>query len=340
MPAEAEASGARVLVIEAPERDYMVRPILEELQRGGVSVGRVSSYAEADLASAEVIVTPFCPAEAMARAPRLRAIVNPYTGSEHIDRAEATRRGIVIGIGQTPENVTGMAEATILLLLDTLYDLDRGRQALREGGRRPDIRARQLGGKTVGLIGFGRIAQAVAQRLAVFGVEMLVSAPRMGEAPSHVSPVPIEDLLGRSDAVLVLCSLNDSTRNLLDRERLALMKAGAVLVNTARGGIVDEAALFEAAQSGRIGRIALDAFTVEPLPMDSPLRTLPNAVLTPHMIGHTLEAEQSMQRTAAEGVRRVLAGTPPVHVLNPEVLPSWTARPPLSAVDSPALRSS
>ena len=330
---------APVLIVEPPERDYMARPILEDLRRTGVAVERVNSYAEARLDAVQTLVSPICSAEVMARAPDLRAIVNPYTGSEHIDRAEASRRGIVVGIGQTQENVAGMAEATILLLLDAFYDLKRAERVLREGDRRPAVQARQLAGKTVGLLGFGRIAQAVAARLAGWGVELLVSAPRAPAFPPYAASAALEDLLRRSDAVLVLCSLNESTHNLLNRERLALMKPGAVLVNTARGGIVDEAALCEAARSGRIGRVALDAFAIEPLPLDSPLRTLPNAMLTPHMIGHTIEAEQSMQRTAAESVRRVLAGAPPVHVLNPEVLPSWLARHTRPTAESSGPRS-
>jgi D-3-phosphoglycerate dehydrogenase len=328
-----------VLIVEPPERDYMARPILEDLRRTGVAVERVNAFAEARLEAVQALVSPVCSAEVMARAPDLRAIVNPYTGSEHIDRAEATRRGIVVGIGQTQENVAGMAEATILLLLDAFYDLKRAEQVLRQGDRRPAIQARQLAGKTVGLLGFGRIAQAVAERLAGWGVELLVSAPRAPAFPPYVASAALEELLQRSDAVLVLCSLNESTHNLLNRERLAQMKPGAVLVNTARGGIVDEAALCEAARSGRIGRLALDAFSIEPLPLDSPLRTLPNAVLTPHMIGHTIEGEQSMQRTAADSVRRVLAGAPPVHTLNPEVLPSWMARHAPPTAESPGPRS-
>ena len=347
---------APVLIVEPPERDYMARPILEDLRRTGVAVERVNTYAQARLDAVQALVSPVCSAEVMARAPDLRAIINPFTGSEHIDRAEATRRGIVVGIGQTGENVVGMAEATVLLLLDAFYDLKRAEGVLRQGDRRPAIQARQLAGKTVGLLGFGRIAQAVAERLAGWGVELLVSArapafpPRVASRlagwgvelrasrfPPYVASATLEELLGRSDAVLVLCSLNESTHNLLNRERLALMKPGAVLVNTARGGIVDEAALYEAARAGRIGRLALDAFAIEPLPLDSPLRTLPNAVLTPHMIGHTIEGEQSMQRTAADSVRRVLAGAPPVHILNPEVLPSWMARhaPPTAEIPGP-----
>jgi len=353
-----------VLIVEPPERDYMARPILEDLRRTGVEVERVNAYAQARLDTVQALVSPVCSAEVMARAPDLRAIINPFTGSEHIDRAEANRRGIVVGIGQTEENVAGMAEATILLLLDAFYDLRRAEGVLRQGERRPAIQARQLAGKTVGLLGFGRIAQAVAGRLAGWGMELLVSTPRTpavtsyvasrlagwgvelpvsapqaGAFPPYVAPTALEELLRRGDAVLVLCSLNESTQNLLDGERLALMKPGAVLVNTARGGIVDEAALCEAARSGRIARLALDAFAIEPLPLDSPLRMLPNAVLTPHMIGHTIEGEQSMQRTAADSVRRVLAGAPPVHILNPEVLPSWMARHASPTSEKPGPKS-
>lgn len=160
-----------------------------------------------------------------------------------------------------------------------------------------------------------------------WGVHLLISAPRLhAPLPGGARHVELEELLAQSDAVIVLCNLNETTRNLLSRERLALMKPTAVLVNTARGGIVDEAAVADMLSEGRLRKAAIDAFEIEPLPADSPLRHAPNAILTPHMIGHAVEAELAMAHMAAESAMRVLRGQPPVHVYNPEVLPAWAAR--------------
>jgi phosphoglycerate dehydrogenase-like enzyme len=124
----------------------------------------------------------------------------------------------------------------------------------------------------------------------------------------------------------VLASLNPETRGLIGAEQLMLMKKTAILVNTARGAIVDEAALAEALRKGIITGAAIDCFEVEPLPNDSPLRGLPNAILTPHMIGHTVEAHHSLEVATRENLARVLSGEPPRYVVNPAVLPAWTAK--------------
>jgi D-3-phosphoglycerate dehydrogenase len=129
-----------------------------------------------------------------------------------------------------------------------------------------------------------------------------------------------------SDVVCVLASLNAETRGMLGLARLRLMKPDAVLLNTARGGIIDEHALVEIARERPGLRVALDTFAQEPLPADSPLRTLPNAILTPHAIGHTQESLAALTPAAVENVSRVLAGQLPLFVRNPDVIPEWKRR--------------
>ena len=325
------AADVRVVAVGAgPRYDPLLLPIIARLQAQGIGVRHGADYeglaAAGALAGAEVFVANFCPGWALDAAPRLRAIVNMVTGSELIAEPAATRRGIVIGIGQAAENYEGMAEATVMLMLNALKDLSGIEKRLREALPRGRVSARQLMAKTVGLIGYGKIAQGVARRLQGWGVRLLIAAPRLhAPLPPGAARVELPALLAASDVVAVLCSLNDSTRGLLGREALALMKPGAVLGNPARGGIVDEAALAAAARDGRLGAVALDAFAVEPLPADSPLRTLPNAILTPHMVGHTVESEEAILAMAVDNVVRVLGGVPPHVVLNPGVLPRWDA---------------
>jgi phosphoglycerate dehydrogenase-like enzyme len=129
-----------------------------------------------------------------------------------------------------------------------------------------------------------------------------------------------------SDVVVVLASLNPETRGLISAEKLRLMKQTAILVNTARGAIVDEAALADTLKSKAIAGAALDCFSVEPLPATSPLRGLPNAILTPHMIGHTVEAHHSLEVATRENLDLILSGRPPRYVVNPAVLPAWTKK--------------
>jgi D-3-phosphoglycerate dehydrogenase len=124
----------------------------------------------------------------------------------------------------------------------------------------------------------------------------------------------------------VLASLNEQSRGLLSAEKLRLMKKTAILINVARGAIVDEAALTEVLRTGAIAGAGLDCFAVEPLPSDSALRSLRNVILTPHMIGHTFEAHHSLETATRENLDRVLTGRPPRYLVNPAVLPAWTVK--------------
>src|SRR6185503_7725744 len=184
-----------------------------------------------------------------AASPRLRAIVSAVTGVDGVDIAAATERGILITNAQTEENIIGMAEATMLLMLAVLYDLEGAQNQVRKGlWRPPQLKASQLRGKTIGLIGLGRIGRETARLLAPWGATLQYSARRDADLTGlpPMQRVDLDTLMRTSDVVVVLASLNPETRGIVSAEKLRLMKKTAILINTARGAIVDEAALTEA----------------------------------------------------------------------------------------------
>jgi phosphoglycerate dehydrogenase-like enzyme len=284
-----------------------------------------ASLAETDI----VIAAPgfTCTKALMASAPRLRGVISPITGIDNIDADAASKLGIIVANGHIPENTESMAEATILLMLAALYDLHGTEAVLRHNLVRPAReRARMLQRKTVGIIGFGQIAQAVVARLASWNVTIQAHARRPRADTDTVRFVGLEDLLATSDIVCVLTNLNTGSRGLLTAERLRLLKHGAVLVNTARGAIIDEDALIAVARERPDLRLALDTFTIEPLPATSPLRDIPNAILTPHMLGHTQESSDALPDAAVENTQRILSGELPLYLCNPDVVAKWQAR--------------
>lgn len=325
----------QIVVVSQPGVDYAISPVEEALKHAGHEVIRYKDGAaflarEDALATADVLYISGvpCTRALLERAPRLRAVVTPWIGVEGIDIGAATALGIVVANGQVPENYLSMAEATIMLILAALYNLPEKIDALRQNQPTPPRqKARMLRGKTLGMIGFGNMARAIARRLANWDVTLQTYTPRLKSAlPPEVAGVALDDLLKTSDVVCVLATLNEETRGLLTLEKLRLMKPEAVLINTARGGIVEEAAIVAIAGEGRLHKIALDVYEKEPLPLDSPLRALPNMILTPHAVGHSREGAEAVPKTAIENIARALAGQKPLYVLNPAVLPAWQRR--------------
>lgn len=325
----------RVNFVVQAYMDPVSKPAEQALAEQGHAVTRYTSLEdfEADpqaVADSDVIVA--MPQRRIARkhmemAERLRAIISPVTGTEGFDEEAATERGVLIVNGQIPENNVSIAEATILMMLAALFDLPGAQAQLRDSAPRPEhLRAHMIGGKTIGIIGFGQVARAVAERLAPWGVNILtwVRSPR--PLPAGVHSVELDELLRRSDVVVVVVALTDETRHLLDAERLALMKPNVVLVNMARGPIIDEAALAALAVERPEMRLALDVFETEPLPKQSPLRALPQAILTPHIVGHTVEAHDLLPHRIVQSVEDVLRGKVPDNVCNRDALPAWTER--------------
>ncbi|MPZ61466.1 MAG: dehydrogenase [Propionibacteriales bacterium] len=270
-------------------------------------------------------------------APRLRAVVKASIGVDRIDLAGATEAGVLVVNSPSRENYIGVAEAVVGLMLAHSKRMFAVEQTLRGGGwKTRTSRGDLLAGTTLGLVGFGRIGSTVAHRLSTWDMEILASDPyrdRAEAAEQGVQLLPLEELLSRADVVSLHVVLNDETRRMIGREQLALMKPRGMLINTSRGGVVDEPALVDALEDGRLSRAALDVFEVEPLPMDSPLRRFPpeRVILTPHTIANTHASGEAGLRMAVESVTAVLAGEVPEHVLNRDAVPAWRARFPAPA---------
>lgn len=324
----------REVVLVGPQ-DFFFDPVAKAAAaRGHTSVRYkmpADFLAKGDaLARASVLyAVGFCPVtrDVMARAPHLRAVISPWTGTEGFDEAAATDLGVVVGNGQIPENAECMSESTVLMILACSYDVNATQQRFRDNiWHNPNLTARMLKGKTIGILGYGDIARGVVQRLSGWGVNFCATTRNPPKDPGPMKFLPLEDMLKASDIVCVLAPLTDQTRGMLSAERLALMKRGSILICTSRGGIIDETALYGMAKDGHFFAVGLDVFETEPLPLDSPLRTLPNAVLTPHGIGHAHEMREILIQTGVDNVMAVLDGKPPKYVRNPAVLDAWRAK--------------
>ena len=323
-----------VVLFDKPLLDTVFAPALEALRADGADVQVVRTLDAAGpalRAAADVLIAAGHLAilgDDLAGWPRLRALVSPFTGSEGFDEPGVTARGILIANGQARENSESTAEATILLALAAWYDL-AGTEAVlrRDAPRAMPPRARMVAGKTVGIIGYGDIAKAVLRRLEGWGVDILIHTRTVPEtAPAGVRFAGLDEVVAAADILMVLASLNPSTRHMFDGERLARLKPDCLFVNSSRGGLVDEAALAAILQARPEMRAALDVFEVEPLPADSPLRDLPNAILTPHMLSHTRDSIAAMPKLLLANVRAVLAGQLPPCTRNPAIAEAWGER--------------
>jgi phosphoglycerate dehydrogenase-like enzyme len=269
-------------------------------------------------------VEPYTPA-VLAQADALRVISRTGVGYDAVDVPEATRRGVVVCT--TPgANHHAVADLALGLILTCARGIVAADHWLRDGRWVPDYPSVELRGLTVGIVGTGLIGSQVVKRL--WGFEPRLIAYDIVQSPELVERFGLEYLsFEQSDFVTLHAPLLPETRNLIDAAALARMKPTAYLVNTARGPLVDESALVEALHAGRLGGAALDVFHTEPLPLDSPLRTAPRLVLTPHMAGTTAQSAAAMLAMAVENALRVLRGEAPLSCVNPEVLERVLARP-------------
>jgi D-3-phosphoglycerate dehydrogenase len=263
-------------------------------------------------------------AEALDAAARCLAVFQPTAGTDMIDLEHAA--GLGIPVANAPgENARAVAEWVVMAILAALKDLLRHHLGVLEG-RWDMVHAGrtgvyELGDRTVGIVGLGRIGQEVAARLAPFELGRLVysdvaTAPADVERRLGLERVELDELCRVSDAISLHAPLLPSTRGLIDARRLALMPAHGVIVNAARGPLIDEAALCAALDAGRLRGAALDVFALEPLAPDSPLRGRPNVLLSPHLSGSTNEARRGMLTNALRNLDGVLRGGPPQHVVN------------------------
>jgi D-3-phosphoglycerate dehydrogenase len=254
--------------------------------------------------------------------PRLRLLVRYGVGVDGIDLAAATERRIpVVNVPDYgTDEVANHAVALLLALARKITRLDR--QTRAGGWKVFDVQPiHRLAGQTVGIVGCGRIGSRVARKLAGFDVRLLGADPLIRDFPPGVTPVPLDRLLAESDYVTLHVPLADDTRHLIDARALGRMKPTAVLINTARGDIVDAAALTAALQAGRLGGAGLDVTEPEPLDPASPLLRMEQVIVTPHAAWYSEEGRGDLKRRVAEeAVRVLLAGQRPLHCVNPEVL--------------------
>ena len=232
-------------------------------------------------------------ADVFAAGERLRVVGRAGIGVDNIDLQSATERGVVV-LNTPDANARTTAELTLAHILGVSRHLTRADASVRRGEwTRSAFVGSELVGKTVGVIGFGTIGRIVASLCRSIGMEVVAFDPFVTERAFQkvgVESQPLEELLERADYVTLHCPLNAKTRGLMDAERIARMKPGARLINCARGGLVDETALYEALQSGQLAGASLDVYEEEP-PADSPLFELPNVTLTPHLGASTEEAQ-------------------------------------------------
>jgi len=255
----------------------------------------------------------------LAAAPGLKVISKYGAGVDNIDLADATHRGIVVTA--TPDaNTEAVADLTLGLMLAAARGIAHAHAALREGNWQRHLGV-DLWGRSLGLVGTGRIGKAVARRARSFDMQILAHdlyPDAAWASESRATYVSLEDLFSRSDFVSLHLPVTPSTRQFVNRRLLELMRPSAVLVNTARGGLIDEAALVEVLTGGGIFAAALDVFASEPL-QDERLRSAPRVVLTPHIGASSRGAMLRMGQEAADNLLAVLAGQRPAHVVNPEV---------------------
>lgn len=249
-------------------------------------------------------------------APRLGLIARTGVGYDNVDLQAAAQRGIQVCA--TPgANKQSVAELTLGLLIDAARGIVAGARSVQSGSW-VQTNGRELAGATLGIIGLGTIGQAVAAIARAVGMRVIgYDAEPPGESTTDqgVEFCTLESLLRQSDFVSIHAALTPTSRGMIDRDALGKMRPGAYLVNTARGGIVDEAALAEALSSGHLGGAALDVLATEPLPMDHPLRTAPNTTITPHIAGATTEARTRSSLMAAAQVIDFLDGRVVEHVV-------------------------
>jgi D-3-phosphoglycerate dehydrogenase len=306
---------------------------VERLEAGGCELHRLESPTDKQLidavaeSDAWIVGLQRATERILEAGPDLRAVCVHGVGVDHIDVESATRLGILVT--NTPAtNAAAVAELTIGLILALARDVVRSAHIVRSGGWELPV-GHEVSGKTLGIVGYGHIGRRVAILARCLGMAVLVHSRHLemggDEEEGMVRFVPFDALLRESDYVTVHTALREETRGLIGARELRLMKPTACLVNTARGGIVDEGALAAALQENRLRGAAIDVFASEP-PTDGGLTACPSVIATPHLGGNTVEAFQRTSDAVADNLDAVLHGRPPTGLVNPEVWPRYTAR--------------
>ncbi|MEO0387151.1 MAG: 2-hydroxyacid dehydrogenase [Pseudomonadota bacterium] len=275
------------------------------------------------LGRAPVLVTHLAPLSAamLAELPALQLVAVSRGGPVNIDMGAARKAGVTV-VNTPGRNASAVAEFTIGAIIAETRNITKGHDALRQGIYRgdlyrADVTGDELSDMTVGVIGYGAVGARVVRLLRAFGCRVLVSDPYVQldpeEAAAGVALTGLDQLLAESDVVTLHPRVTEETRGMIDADALAAMKPGAILVNTARGPLIDYDALTAALQNGALRGAMLETFSIEPVPPDWPLLKLPNVTLTPHIAGASLKTVRIAAAKAAEEVRRWIAGEPPLN---------------------------
>ena len=258
-------------------------------------------------------------ASLLSAAPRLVVVGRAGVGVDNIDVSAATERGVYV-VNAPLGNIVAAAEHTIALALALLRKIPEADRAIRAGEwTRSKLIGRELRGKTLGLVGIGRVGSEVARRAAGFEMKVIAHDPFATEASARAAGatlVELDELFARADVISLHTPLTDKTRGLINAASLAKMKPTAVLINASRGEVVDAQALADALAAGTIAGAALDVFAPEPLAADSPLRSAPRTVLTPHIAGSTSEAQVNVAVDVVRQVLDILEGRPARYAVN------------------------
>ncbi|MHA6262299.1 2-hydroxyacid dehydrogenase [Arenibacterium sp. CAU 1754] len=275
------------------------------------------------IGAAPVLVTHLAPmSRAMfAALPGLRLVAVARGGPVNIDMAAAADHGVRV-VNAPGRNASAVAEFTIGAIIDQTRNITTGHDALRQGIWRDDLYRSDMAGNelsdmTVGVIGYGHVGRRVVRLLRAFGTRVLVTDPYVRldpvDAADGVIHCALPQLLAEADVVTLHPRVTDETRNMINTEVLAAMKPDAVLINTARGPLMDYDALLDALNTGHLRGAMLDTFPIEPLPQDAPLCLHPKITLTPHIAGASLKTVKIAAAQAAEETRRWLANEPPLN---------------------------
>ena len=242
-------------------------------------------------------------------APALRIVAKNGAGVDSVDMEAARAQGVAVAVAQAA-NAPAVAEHALALMLALVRQLHQLDQQVRAGGwAGSNWQGRDFRGATVGIVGYGAIGRATAQLAAALGAKVLVLRPA-GQADDFDCEPDLRQLLPRVDILSLHCPLTEQTRGLIGAKELALLRPGSLLINTARGPVVDEAALLAALESGHLGGAGLDTFDIEPLPQGHPLARLPQVLLTPHVAGVTRQAALRVATLTAANIVDHLAGRP------------------------------
>lgn len=285
------------------------------------------------IGGAEIVVTQMAPLtrEVFAASPTLRMVGVCRGGPVNVDLQAATDHGVLVSFAPG-RNAQAAAEFTVGLMLAAMRGISTTDSELKSGVWRGDYYAlenvgSELGASTVGLVGYGAIGRLVARILLGFGATVVSYDPYADAndmAADGVELVDLDTLLKRSNVVSLHARLTAETRHVIDDRALGLLPHGAILVNSARGGLLDYRPLPELLRSGKLGGLALDVYDIEPPPADWPLLSSPNVVLSPHLAGATQQTAERAARIVAADVATLLDGGRPMHIANPEVLSGAT----------------